>query len=214
MTLNSVSTSPDNMDGNFIFWILPCGLIELQCLDRRQSLLGHLRPPLCEPSLSSPVMLDVAEILSFCTAQIELPDIRVFLQCLGAVVHHDAAALASSWFRNPNRFPCSEAVQDIRAEVDSIGPDDRPRFGVHPDLFEKFHILQRTEDPAAAGNPSSQVDLARSPVGETQLQAVLSGVPDPLYAWKHNNLLIQRPDQIRRLLIVQAVPVPKQFALM
>src|ERR1017187_335145 len=125
-----------------------------------------------------------------------------------------AAALASSWFRNPNRFPCSEAVQDIRAEVDSIGPDDRPRFGVHPDLFEKFHILQRTEDPAAAGNPSSQVDLARSPVGETQLQAVLSGVPDPLYAWKHNNLLIQRPDPLRRLLIVQAVPVPKQFALM
>ena len=37
-------------------------------------------------------MLDVAEILGFAPAQIELPDVRVFLQCLGTVVHHDAAA--------------------------------------------------------------------------------------------------------------------------
>src|ERR1039457_4219685 len=123
-------------------------------------------------------------------------------------------ALASSWLRNPNRFPCSEAVQNIRAEVDSIGPDDRPHFGVHPDLSEEFNVLQWNEDPAAAGNPPSQVDLARSSVGETQRQAVLSGVPDTLYAWKHNHLLFQRPNPLSRLLVVQAVPVPHQFALM
>jgi hypothetical protein len=101
-------------------------------------------------------------------------------------------ALASSWFRNPKRFPRGEAVQDIRAEIHAIGPDDRPRFGVHPDLFEEFNILQWNEDPAAAGNPSSQVNLARSPVGETQFQAVLTDVPNPLYAWQHKQTPIPK----------------------
>jgi len=80
--------------------------------------------------------------------------------------------------------------------------------------FEKLDVLQRQEHPAAGGNPSSQIDVARSPVGEPQLQAVLSGVPDTLYAWRHNHLVFQRPNPLSRLLIVQAVPIPKQFALM
>jgi hypothetical protein len=115
------------------------------------------------------------------------------------------AIVASGWFRNPDRFPCSQAVQDIRAEIDTVRPDDRARFGVNPDPFEKLQILQGNEDPATTGDPSPQVNLARSPVGETQLEAVLSGVPNLLYAWKHHNPLFQRPNPLCRLLIVFSI---------
>jgi hypothetical protein len=52
------------------------------------------------------------------------------------------------------------------------------------DLFEELNILERTEDSAAAGNPSFQVDLAGGAVGEAQREAVFSGVANAVYAWK------------------------------
>jgi len=94
----------------------------------------------------------------------------------------------SRWFWNPNRFPRSQTIQHIRTEIDSIGPDDSPRFGVDPDLIGEFDVLQPTEAPPRAGNPYFQVNLARGPVSEIQLQAVLSDVPDFPYAWKHTGV--------------------------
>ena len=52
-------------------------------------------------------------------------------------------------FQNSNRFTCSEAIQNIRTEVDAVRPHDCAGLRVNPNLPEEFHILQPTEHPSA-----------------------------------------------------------------
>ena len=46
-----------------------------------------------------------------------------------------------------------QAIEDIRAEVDPVRPDDRARLWMELDLAEKLGVSQANEDPAASKNP-------------------------------------------------------------
>src|SRR4051794_34138974 len=48
---------------------------------------------LSQPALPPAVVLDVVKTLAFRASKIDLPDVRVPLQGLSRIVHHDAAAL-------------------------------------------------------------------------------------------------------------------------
>jgi hypothetical protein len=39
-----------------------------------------------------------------------------------------------------DRLSCRKAIEYVRTEVNSVGPDDRPGFGFHLDLPEEIDI--------------------------------------------------------------------------
>lgn len=84
-----------------------------------------------------------------------------------------------------DRFACHEAVQHVRAQIDFVGPDDRPAFGVHRNLREIIYAFQRLEDAAPTENTAFKVQFPFCAIGERQFEAVRPKVPGLFDSWKH-----------------------------
>jgi hypothetical protein len=65
-----------------------------------------------------------------------------------------------------NGSPCHLAVQDIRAEVDAVGPDQRSRFKIDADLSKELDILQRLEDASSTDDTLTKIKLTVRTVGK------------------------------------------------
>ena len=94
--------------------------------------------------------------------------------------------LLSGGFEHSDRFAGHQAVENVRAKIDIVGPHDRPSFRVYPDLPEKAHVFKRPEYAAAADNAVFEIELTSNAVAESQLQAIPLDVPDLFNSRKHS----------------------------
>jgi len=63
-------------------------------------------------------------------------------------------------------------MEEVRANVGAVRPDDRSQFVVNGYLSEELRIFKGSEHAAAANDPVGKVHDAASAVGERQLNAV------------------------------------------
>ena len=78
-------------------------------------------------------------------------------------------------FRLSERNRCSrhQAVKDIRAEVDIVGPLDSSKFAVDTRLTKEAGILQWLENPTLPYDPTLKIHGAAYSVRESQFQSIV-----------------------------------------
>jgi hypothetical protein len=103
-------------------------------------------------------------------------------------------------------------VQQVGADIDSVGPDDGSSFRIdaHPD--KKARIIQLFDEARPADDPGSQVHSTGRTVREGQFDDVGFECPDRNYARVHG--LRQRFNPLGTLTGTQTPPILQQLDLM